>query len=135
MASQKGQFVYTITKQKDKWVVVPESTDKADLPRPGCELVWMFGKGLQYEGLEAHFQFCDHVPNNDKICILDSQQLNADWAGSIPDHVSGEVFRATLREGVPPGDYHYALWMVDPQAGKNDFAIGDNPPPKMQTGG
>jgi hypothetical protein len=134
MASSQGQFTYTITKIDGKWKVVPESTEPQGQPKPGWELLWRFDPKLQTEGLEAHFQFCHSIPSDRDVCIIQSIQLNKDWAGSIPDHVNPEMLRGTLQEGVPR--FHYAVWIVDPDPNvPNDFAIGTNPPPKIETGG
>ena len=133
------EFRYLIKKPagSTKWVVVPQPSETGEKPGKGTKLFWEF-EG-HYAGLEAHLQFCDHIPGNEEICIVGNydkfNHITADWTGSIPGSQGETFLTAELNQNVPPKkSFHYGLWIVDPR-GVNDFAIGDNPPPKIETGG
>ncbi len=148
-APEKFKYIITRqTKKPDRWKVVPADDNPKDKPLPGSVVSWEFGQGEQYPGLEAHFQFCHFVLERAldhgkprEVCFVESQQINDDWAASIPNSQSTEALTGTLRPGVPQAKaMHYAVWIVDPDGPKgdkkgiNDFAIGENPPPKLDTG-
>ena len=136
---ESREYKYIIKKRDDdatRWQVIPAPDNPSGKPVPGSVLHWEFDKGAYYTGLEAHFQFCHSVRHGgEDVCFIASEQINKDWAASIPDYQGTTFLTGTLRPGVPPKkDLHYAVWIVDPK-GINDFAIGDNPPPKVETGG
>jgi hypothetical protein len=132
------RYKYIIRRREDdnrRWQVVPSPDNPAQRPMPGSPLTWEFDR---YErGLEAHFQFCNFVHDGGtpekEVCFIASEQINPDWAASIPDMYGNTVLTGTLRRVPPQARMHYAVWVVDPN-GINDFAIGDNPPPDIQTG-
>lgn len=138
------KYKFIIKRREDdrrRWRVVPSPDNPEQRPIPGSILKWEFEEGSYFRGLEAHFQFCNYVltetprePRPKEVCFIESGQINPDWAASIPDH-NGEMYlTGTLRRNPPLAKMHYAVWVIDPN-GMNDFAIGDNPPPDIQTGG
>ncbi|MEE9270954.1 MAG: hypothetical protein V3V49_11915 [Candidatus Krumholzibacteria bacterium] len=76
------------------------------------------------EGVTAHLQFTDALPEHKDQCIFDG--VDTDWQRNVE---SGAPVTLTLRKGVPRGSYHYAAWITP--AGQ--WAIGDNPPPQIDT--
>ena len=135
---KRGEFKFIIERRDDddtRWKVVPDESNPAGLPIPGSGVHWEFDENEYYVGLEAHFQFCNSVKEQSQdVCFIASEQINQDWAASIPDHMGSRFLTGTLRPGTPPkSSLFFAVWIVDPQ-GINDFAIGENPPPKIDTG-
>jgi hypothetical protein len=138
------RYRYIIKRREDddrRWKVVPSPDNPRQHPVGGAILTWEFEKGAYDRGLEAHFQFCHSVvepspkdPEPREVCFIASEQINKDWAASIPDHHGNTFLTGTLRKVPPKKKMHYAVWIVDPK-GINDFAVGDNPPPDIQTGG
>ncbi len=140
-----SQYTYIIKRRANdnaRWEVGLALTGNPSRPPvPGDDLTWAFDIDDRYEGLEAHFQFCHFVLERAldhgkprEVCFVESDQINQDWAASIPNSQSTEALTGTLRPGVPQAKaMHYAVWIVDPK-GINDFAIGENPPPQVDTG-
>jgi hypothetical protein len=129
-------FIIKKPEGSNKWIVVAEP---AGSPKPmkGTKLFWRFDN--HYTGLEAHFQFTSHIPGNDEICIVENYDsfthITPDWTGSIPGPQGEDFLTGRLHKNVPNrAGFYFAVWIVDPR-GVNDFAIGENPPPKIETDG
>jgi len=140
----QGEFKYIIRRREDdnkRWEVVADGAHPAGGPVEGSTVQWKFQEDEAYEGLEAHFQFCHSVWEKTQtgvreVCFIGSEggQINEDWAASIPNTISSKFLWGYLRPGSPQRMcLTYAVWVSDPK-GISDFAIGENPPPKIDTG-
>jgi len=119
---------YVVKKEDEVWRVVRKGPD-SDPPSPGVNyLAWEFEEGVSDE-VVAHFQFTEgkFVGNLDQ----GPDQFSKHWTATLDRE------HPLLRLGILPAaakkTFHYAVMILGD--GEPKWAIGKNPPPKIQVGG
>ena len=128
--------------QATVWKVKAQAGNPAHAQKKD-DLEWYLKPKGKYSGLKAHFQFTD-----EQFMNLAHPPITEDWTAVLAE--VGQPLKLKVGDNAKPDDsvklreYHYAVMIegenVNPSAkgtgSKNlAWAIGENPPPKVDVGG
>jgi hypothetical protein len=124
------------------WKVKPQAGNPSNAKKKD-DLVWYLKPDGSYAGLKAHFQFTD-----EQFINLAHPPITNDWTAVLEE--VGKPLKLKVGDNAKPDksvklrEYYYAVMIegenVNPTAegtgSKNlAWAIGENPPPKVDVGG